>query len=190
MTCVPTVVLCYTLSIGPLVDTKWADVEWGVEALNPYSNMWGSGPVIENFFFEEGTILYINFNFRDFHTGGSPLVDFFIVDEENYLKWENQLTADKYLLTEVASALDINWTTPHDANWYFVWDTAPHNTAVADLRVELVHYEILPFGDKIVIDRRPLVSVLLVAITSGTLFLIYGFSVRNKMKMSKESYAD
>lgn len=170
--------------MGPLVESKRANVEWGVEALNPYSNMWPSGPVIEHFFFDEGTIIHINFMFGDFRTGGSHIVDFFIVNEENYLKWENQQTANKYLLTEATNSLDVNWTTPYDATWYFVWDTTTHNTAVMDLRVELVHYEILPFGDKIIIDRRPIGFVLLLALESGVVCLIYGLFSKKKQQQT------
>jgi len=180
--CISAVLLSYTLTIGPLVETKWADVECGVEALSPYYNMWASGPVIEYFYFDAGTTVHINFTFGDYSMGGSQIVDFFIADEENYLKWEDQQTAIKFLLTEEADSLDANWTTPHDANWYFVWDTTTYNTAVGELRVKLVHYEILPFGDKIIIDRRPAVIILCLTLEIGIFSIANGLYSKYKSR--------
>ena len=188
LTCISAVLLSYTLTLGPLVDHKWADVEWGVVALSPSSNMWASGPVIEHFYFDEGTIVNIKFSFGKYHTSANHLVDFFIVNEENYLKWENQQTANKYLLTEKSNTLDANWTTPHDATWYFVWDTAPHDTPVTDLRVELVHYEMLPFGDKIEIDRRPSTLIQILALEIGIVCIGYGLFMKNQTPVTKSSF--
>lgn len=114
--------------------------------------------------------------------GGSHIVDFFIADEENYLKWEDQQTAIKFLLTEKTNTLDVNWTTPYDATWYFVWDTTTYNTPVTYLRVELVHYELLPFGDKIIIDRRPAVIILCLTLEIGIFGIAYGLYDKNKSR--------
>ena len=187
LTCISAVLLSYTLTLGPLVDHKWADVEWGVVALSPSSNMWASGPVIEHFYFDEGTTIHINFWFGDYSMGGSHIVDFFIADEENYLKWEDQQTAIKFLLTEEADSLDANWTTPHDANWYFVWDTTTY-TAVGELRVKLVHYEMLPFGDKIEIDRRPSTLIQILALEIGIVCIGYGLFMKNQTPVTKSSF--
>jgi len=187
LTCMSTVLLSYTLTMDPLLDHKWADVEWGVVALSPSSNRWASGPVIENFYFDKETIVHINFSFG-YHTSDAHLVDFFIVDEENYLKWENQQTAIQYLSTKRANSLDANWTTPHDAKWYFVWDTTIHDTPVTDLRVELVHYEILPFGDKIVIDQRPYAAIQLLGLEIGIVCISYGLYSKNKSLVTKSSF--
>ncbi len=182
LTCISAVLLGYNLTSGTLIETKWADVEWGVVALSPYSNMWTSGPVIEHFYFDKGTTVHINFSFGTYHTSDAHIVDFFIADEVNYLKWENQQTTKKYLLTEKTNTLDVNWTTPHEATWYFVWDTTTHDTPVTDLRVELVHFELLPFGDKIIIDRRPAIIILSLTLEIGIFGIAYGLYSKNKSR--------
>ena len=173
---ISSIFISYTLLAGPLIYTKFADVEWGVEAIS-YANRWDDGPVIESFIFDEGKILNINFTFR---FNDSKLLDFFILDQENYMKWETNQTANKYLLTRAVNSLDVNWTTPYDSKWYFVWDTTPYDPTVLGLRIKLVHYEILPFGDKIIVDNRPFLLLNLFILETAIVIIAYNlFNERN-----------
>lgn len=182
------ILLSYTLVTGPLVETRRADVDWGVTALSKSTNMWASGPVIEHFYFDNGTKISIDFLFGDFHTGGSHMVDFFVMDEENYHKWKNNQASKQYLLTAKASSLNVNWSIPHDDTCYFVWDTTNYDTAVMELRVDLIHYESLPFGENIVIDKRPQTFILFFLTTIGTVITVYYFfNQKNAPKPAKLS---
>lgn len=100
--------------------------------------------------FGAGTEIIVNFK-----VASDEIVYFFIFNEENFMKWQNNEKNIKHLFAYRTNLVDSNFTTPHNGDWYFVWDNTFTNTETKEIEVKITYIETgLPFHGKI-INRWP-----------------------------------
>ena len=96
---------------------------------------------------ETGTEVIINFEVTNYTkleediidiTGNSgKIIDFFIIDETNFMKWQNIEETIKHLYVYRTNLVNTNLTIPYEGNWYFVLDNTFTNTETKELLVDV-----------------------------------------------------
>ena len=90
----------------------------------------------------------------DFSVSESKIIDFFVLDEDNYNSWQNNQTTLKHLYAPRTMSVNSDFTVPHGGKWYFVWDNTFTNTETKQIQQNIQIIVDLPFHGAI-IDRFP-----------------------------------
>lgn len=73
-----------------------------------------------------------------FSTLWGTSINFFIVDETNYNKWQSGGTdAEVFMIREGVTTIDEDWTVPSTSDWYFIFDNTMHVSAVANISTHI-----------------------------------------------------
>lgn len=129
--------------------------------------------------FGAGTEIIVNFEVTSDKT-----IDFFIVDKENFMKWQNNEENIKHLYAYRTNLVDSNFTTPHKGEWYFVWDNAFTNTEDKDIEVNISYIATgLPFHGAI-INRWSEYIASIAVVLSGVLLVVYGLLKKTPTKQN------
>ena len=132
---------------------------------------------------ETGTEVIINFEVTNYTkleediidiTGNSgKIIDFFIIDEANFVKWQNKEETIKHLYVYRTNLVNTNLTIPYEGNWYFVLDNTFTNTETKELQVDVEVIIDLPFHGSIT-DLLPAFIFAVIIIIFGILLVAYG----------------